>query len=83
MYGLLEYIYETEPTLEVFFCYDVHLPFISSTVVFQVFRAPWSPWVPSVGIAVSWVMMAQLSWPSLQWSLLGVVGVCIWYFTYG
>ncbi|CAM9827881.1 unnamed protein product, partial [Sphacelaria rigidula] len=48
----------------------------------HVFRAPWSPWVPSVGIAVSWLMMAQLSWASLQWSLWGVVGVCVWYFTY-
>ncbi|CAM9474792.1 unnamed protein product [Ascophyllum nodosum] len=49
----------------------------------QAFRSPLSPWVQTVGIAVSWVLVAQLSVSSLLWTLFGVAMVALWYFTYG
>lgn len=49
----------------------------------QAFRGPFSPWVPAMGIAVSWVLLSQLSWASLRWTLWAVGAVSLWYFTYG
>eukprot|EP00752_Nemacystus_decipiens_P010846 g9644.t1 len=49
----------------------------------EAFRGPFSPWVPAMGAAISWVLLTQLSWASLRWTLWAVGAVSLWYFTYG
>ncbi|CBN77482.1 cationic amino acid transporter-like protein [Ectocarpus siliculosus] len=49
----------------------------------EAFRGPFSPWVPAVGTAISWILLTQLSWASLRWTLWAVGAVSLWYFTYG
>ena len=49
----------------------------------QAFRTPFSPWVPAVGVVVSWFLFAQLGWGSLLCTFWATAGVCAWYFVYG
>ncbi|CAN0210987.1 unnamed protein product, partial [Ectocarpus sp. 13 AM-2016] len=49
----------------------------------EAFRGPFSPWVPAIGTAISWILLTQLSWASLRWTLWAVGAVSLWYFTYG
>eukprot|EP00903_Cladosiphon_okamuranus_P014727 g13647.t1 len=49
----------------------------------EAFRGPFSPWVPAVGTAISWVLLTQLDWASLRWTLWAAGAVSLWYFTYG
>eukprot|EP00904_Undaria_pinnatifida_P013419 jgi/Undpi1/9207/HiC_scaffold_26.g11665.m1 len=40
----------------------------------QAFRTPFSPWVPAVGVVVSWFLFAQLGWGSLLCTFWATAG---------